>query len=259
MTTYFPSYVLEVMSTGVDVVAYYNDWPAYRANAPEGTTKTVSVRLNAMTIEGANVLKLVARAPDPEAPLAANAHVDVRLFRMLSDDEMLFVYRHIWRNAWRPLGGSKDYVEIARHEQTWGQTFGRWRWEDGRFYMPEDRPAILSVLEQVRSALSARDIPKYVELNRVKLEEIGRATGRIVESATRQQQDLLQGVADLPGWRVSPIVPEEIVLESCALGRLVQVFGKDYGPPIVAEVAGDGPMAFQMTFGRVDGRWLPVR
>lgn len=258
MTTYFPSYCVEVMSTGVDVVVRYNDWPFARQNAPEGETKSSSMRLNSMTLDVTNLLTIHAKPPKPDQPFARNAFIYLRMFRMLADDDLVFVYQHRWENAVRPLVGAKDYVEVARHEQSWTRTFGRWKWEDGRFYMPEDRPEIIGRLEEIQRALARGDVSTYVELNRTKLDENNRATGKSDE-ATEEERKLLEGMTTAPGWQVDPINPDDIVLESCAHGRLVQVFTKDGKVPVKAKILGQNAIGFPMMFGCVDGRWLPVR
>jgi hypothetical protein len=167
---YFPSYVIEAMSTAADVVVLYNDWPVYRGNEPDDVF-TVSMRVNAMTLESTNVLQVLARPRDPHVPMPVRAMIDVRLFRMLSPDELVHAFRQEWRAHLRPLNGAEEYVEIARHELEFARTFGRWTWEDGMPYMPEQRAEILDVIERIWTALSRRDVATYIDFCSVKIEE----------------------------------------------------------------------------------------
>lgn len=263
MGDYFPSYVLEVESTGLEVMAYFNDWPAYEA-AETTEVKTGSVRLNAMTLEGLNVLRVLARPLEGDGVPSPRAHLEVRLFRMLGPDDLLGIFRHVHRPVFRSLGDltgrrRSDYQEVARHELGFVQTFGRWKWENGQPYMPEDRDEILGYLRNMHTALATKNFAAFTDLSAVKLEEVARATGRRLDLVRADNQQTMETFADLEGWRVEPLDLERTLLESCAGGRLVIARAPDGGPPLMAQVAGTGPMGFFVTFGRVDGKWVAVR
>lgn len=261
MSGYFPSYVLEVIANNLDVVALYNDWPAHRSADPRDSV-TTSIRLNAMTFEEPNVLSVRAKPLPGTAkgePLPANSLIQVSLFQMLAPDELTYLFAHCWRAVHRPLVVD-EYVEVARHELSFTKTFGRWRFQDARPYMPEDRPAVLEALRRVRETLMAREFEAYSDLCGVKLEETARATGRSAAVIRDESVKLLATFAELDGWDVDPINDDEIVVESYCHGRLVQCFrGKERREPLMGYAAGSGPMGFPAIFSRVGERWLPVR
>ncbi len=257
MTAYFPSHVLETAIHGLDAVVLVNGWPAARSARP-GIMKTDGVRVNSMVIEGTNVLSVLAKPLGETVP--TDAMLDVHLFHMLGPDQRTTIFRHNWRLAHRTLK-QDEYVEVARHEVSFVDTFGRYRWEDARPFMLEDQPALLEAFKKLMLTLERRDIDSYVTLSTLKLEEVARATGRHPQQAIDESSDTLKSFAALEGgWMVVPVKDEDLQFESYSGGRLVEVFRDgDRAPPIQVLCGGKGPMAFNVVFSRVDERWVPVR
>lgn len=255
MASYFPSYGVEVASAALDVVVLWNDWPVHASRDP-ARMQTTSVRLNPMVLEGTNVLSVRARIP--ERPVPAAPHLDVRVFRMLAEDDLVFFFRHFLRPQHTRL--AKDgWTEVARHEIELARTFGRWAWEDGAPYMDADRDGVLAALSDLHAAFARGDYAGFVSRMALKLEELARSTGRPTELVRDEQVRMLTKLAEL-GFVVEPLDLSRIELASSAGGRLVTAT-REGRAPLWATLGGpDGPPhPFQVTFGRVGGRWVPVR
>ncbi len=257
MAGYFPSYVAEVASTGLDVNVTWNDWPVHRASEID-MMKTSSVRLNAMTFETANLLRVLVKPLPAELGVPKRPILEVRLFHMLSDDEQTTLFRHFHHPGLRPLA-TDAWVEVARHEMLFTRTFGRYAWEDGPAFMPVDRSDVLAALMRLHAAIARRDFDTFGAECAVKIEELARATGRDGAKVREDEVLKMKAFSELKGWALDPIDPAEVELTTSALGRLVTptVGGL---PALMVRTGEGGPaLPFPVTFGRVRGQWTAVR
>ena len=254
MAGFFPSYVAEVASTGLDVKVTWNDWPVHHA-AEVDMMKTSSVRLNAMTFETANLLRVLVK---PLSQLPKRPVLEVRLFRMLSDDEQTTLFRHFHHPELRPLDPDA-WIEVARHEMLFVRTFGRYKWEDGPAFMPVDRSDVLGALMRLHSALLRRDFDTFAAESAVKLEELARATGRDGAKVREEEVLKMKAFSELKDWTLDPIDVAGVELSTSALGRLVTPTLSGH-PALMVRTGEGGPaFPFPVSFGRVRGQWMAVR
>lgn len=257
MAGFFPSYVAEIASTGLDVDVTWNDWPVHQAAEAE-MMKTSSVRLNAMTLESANVLRVLVKPLDPSLGIPKRPILEVRLFQMLSDQEQTTLFRHFYHPGLRPLD-PEGWVEVARHEMLFTRTFGRYQWEDGPAFMPSDRGDVLAALVRLHNAIGRRDFDTFAKECAVKLEETTRATGRDRAMVGEEEVEKLKAFATLKDWALAPLDLEKIELTSSALGRLVTPSLGGLAALVVRTGEGGPAFPFPVTFGRVRGQWAVVR
>jgi hypothetical protein len=246
------AYVVTVSCQDVRCEVRFNDWPAIRAVDDRG--RVSECKLNLMLLQGDNRLQLaLGRSPTgkkPEcelsmivAPHGPEEHPPVLLYEWapdlapLDDDEMHWVLEH-------------DFVAT--------RAFGRWDWESARRFMPSDEPDLVPVVMAYHRAFAQRDAVALTDLVRSRVVDIARSLdappGPVVDAHRKDSEELFSA----PDFALEPLSPDELVFESSAGGRLVDVRRKDGKPPVVGTANGD-PFQFDAMLSRIGDQWLIVR
>jgi hypothetical protein len=258
-----PAYCLQIISSGGMLPeVYFNGWLGYRKAEPEWQERTCeALKVNPYLRAGSNVLRvLVAPLRTPPAgtpPALQSDYLDVRLYKAEhGEQERIYLFTYRWYPELAPLAGD-GLTEVVRHELHVDKAFGPWLWESARPYVAADRPDIERLMVELHDAL-ARDANRFIDLLRVRLEEQARSTQRDPATVVEEQRRWIGGIASQAAWRVDPIDPKRLVMESSADGRLVEIRDHDGQPPLRASL-GAVAFHFEITVSATGGRWTVVR
>jgi hypothetical protein len=253
----FPTYVLEIASSGLKARVLFNDWPAHRLD--DGQEGTDSVLINPMVLAGKNRLRVLL---EPIAvPDDVPKKLKVRLVWVRSQEDRTSLLSYSWNPESYPLH-DEGMTDVFRQEIDLMRevTFGSWAWEGATPYMDKDRPAVLDALAGIRAAVEAKDVDSFLAQCDIKIEELARATNRPAADVREAQKRMIGGLIRLADVvEVAPLAASDVILESCAHGRLLEVFGPGYTPPIRIFFDGDEGMQLPLTMSNIGGQWRVVR
>lgn len=241
-------YTLDAIFNDVPIVVLWNDWPIVQRQ----TSGTQSNLLNPFVVEGDNVLRVLA---GPVTELGSQ-FIGVGLFKWdPGSDERQTIFQVEWTPR---FGYTKDgYHEVARHVVHARKAFGRWRWEDAKPFRIEDEPTLKVEVLKLRDALKAKDIDGMMSRSRLKMAEMGRATGRHGGAVEGVQREMLRTMFD-GGAHVFPWNEDDLRFRSGAQGRLVRVFLEDGSEPL-SFMAGDNMVEVPLVYSHLDSGFELVR
>lgn len=241
-------YTLDAIFNDVPVVVLWNDWPIVQRQ----TSGTQSNLLNPFVVEGDNVLRVLA-GPVEEP---SSQFIGVGLFKWAPGSNER---QTIFQVEWTPrFGYAKDgYHEVARHVVHARKAFGRWRWEDAIPFRVEDEPTLKAEVVRLRDLLKANDIDGLMSKSRLKMSELGRATGRFGGAVEGVQRELLRSMFG-GGAHVFHWEEDDLRFRSGAQGRLVRVFLADGSEPL-SFLAGDNMVEVPLVYSHLDQGFEIVR
>lgn len=261
------NYVVEFDVERLSAEVHVNGWPVCRSHTTAG--RLTNIKISPWLVEGENVFQIYLGAPvdddnmpelDPNGYVQPNGLI-VSLFKLDGDERPaenppMLVYR--WMEECHPLP-EEGLTLVYEHRFRMEEAFGRFAWEDALPYAETDRPAILEVVRAFREALDRHDVETIIEMQKVRLEELGRCAGMDYDGMAEDHRKLLDKLMD-PGIVVQPFVAEDFVLRSGAAGRLVQVEreGGDMRTIGVQSPIGIGG-SYPLCMSNLNGTWTIVR
>jgi hypothetical protein len=248
------AYSLEVSTAGFVADVTLNGWPAARARKAIGRTKLQL--LNPWLFEGDNRLEVTLSLHEDRGVVPA---FDLTMAKHpfgedVQDEHVLVRYR--WLPALSPLQDEGPTL-VFSHTMPVRSAFGRWSWQGATPFMPKDRADVEALVARVHATYARGDVDGFIDLMRVKIEELSRATGDSPDALVDQYRDYYRERFSKPDFRVKPLEPD-LVLESSAGGRLVDVRGP-FDAPTIIDGAGGEPSAVELTVSFIQGEWRVVR
>ncbi len=253
------AYVIEVFCAGVRAHVAFNGWHAYRTFEPG--RRVAQQKINPWMFEGKNELE-VSLGLFEEGATAPAPSFELKLYKVehgkrTSDDDVMVHYRYTPDEA--PPLARDALVTVFSHELSIGRAFGRWGWQDARPYMPSDRADVEALVAAFHDALARADVAAAIGMLRIKLDELSLALDIERAELGAGQAEYLATWLAAPDWRMEPLDPARLVLESTAGGRLLDVKGPGRTAPLVGHGGPIGRFEYELTVSRIGSSWQIVR
>jgi hypothetical protein len=226
-----PVYFLNVSVRGYQAEVLVNGAPILRTPLDAGYTAIPSV--SEWMIEGSNEISVeiaarapVATIPDPDSPQRLIVQLcQGELGEMVppGQEQVLCEIRHspALDAVPRPPTRLLQKYPLAR--------WPRWAWQDAPVFATDAATdaELWTFLESVHDELEQRRIDAVLARERVKFAELGPLYGSTPAEAAALTRAQFAELAGMAPWSVAPLDPDEIQLNRCCGGRVVELRGPD--------------------------------
>lgn len=219
------------------------------------------IRLNRWILPGKNVLSV--RLEKPEDPHPTRFWLSLVTFPAHSDPENATQVPIEF--AWPPKEAQEHGEEppiVRSFEFTPGDPPPGELWEKAAPLGPgpEPREEILILLRRLHAALSERNVGDVMEIQAFKLRDALRSHhfAHSAEIAIAEAKEVYEDAMSQHGFRMEPIMEDEVELHPVADGRVLWVTGENR-QAVLRSFTTEGPrLTLPVYVARIQGRWTVV-
>jgi hypothetical protein len=265
MTSY-PVYYLDVDVEGCDAGIYLNGAPVLSTWHRERCSAAPTV--SEWIVQGRNELALVILAvpsmdgPQPEGLAKVSVVARVSLCCGLAGNAADPSTQTLCSVSWSPPADPRPQLPAQdRAYADVAHPWGEWRWTSAPT-LPDDgafRAEVLNALALIHTPLAQGSTRMLLSASQVKFEEVGRCYAMDLPAARSRFRSMWASMSADPGFRVAPLVAEQVVLQRFCGERLVVPLTAQGRAVLRADTEDGSGWSLPLFFARVDGLLAVVR
>ena len=254
-------FVLELQCQGLSVNVMLNDIVMF--SDPHCTDKTTQVNVNPWIIKGDNHLQVQLGLPI-EVKTSHNNRASQMFELRLASGVRGKEPGPEDRRAEYILNTTDKNFKINELKTVWQKNFevspafGRWAWQDAIPYSEAEHQAVMSLLNQIHSALSNKNSKKLRSILDLKNKEMSRSMGVDSAMMLSGQDSFFTSYFNNPDWKIEPLDPSKLRFIPEASGRLIKVTDLNGNPPLRG-AAGERPFLMEIIVSNINGTWHIIR
>lgn len=274
-------YVLEAQTSGIDAEFYINDIPIVLRGPNHGQHYAAPV--NQYLLDGPNELSMIVRPGPIPSESQSGRNGQKETFAPTTEQ----AWARISSYPARATVGGPDGTELMKVEwpirderksrddyqpreyplkivqfRDMGQMFGACAWQNAPKVRIDEtvRNEIFEMLDALRSSLAAGDPELYIQLQKIRLEEVARAYQTSSDERRQMVREVTRSDAQQSWWGFPPLDKEQFDLRLAGRGAMVQCIDKRWDP-ILRENANDkNERAYYNLFvSKLEGKWVILR